>query len=70
MLGSPGMASLLGSLECTPGYYNNEGQPPTAASRYNFLGYPGGPSNEAKPGDPSMNSIQASSASLVTSTSR
>jgi len=34
---------IPGSLECTPGYYNNEGQPPTAAARYNFLGFPGGP---------------------------
>ena len=32
-----------GSLSCTPGYYNNEGHPPTAAQRYNFLGFPGGP---------------------------
>ena len=22
-----GMTGILGSLECTPGYYNNEGQP-------------------------------------------
>ena len=29
--------------ECTPGYYNNEGRAPTAAQRYNFLGFPGGP---------------------------
>lgn len=35
--------ALPGSLECTPGYYNNEGQTPTAAQRYNFLGFPGGP---------------------------
>jgi cyclohexanone monooxygenase len=32
-----------GSLECTPGYYNNEGREPTAAQRYSFLGFPGGP---------------------------
>jgi cyclohexanone monooxygenase len=34
---------IPGSLECTPGYYNNEGKPPTAVQRYNFLGFPGGP---------------------------
>jgi hypothetical protein len=32
-----------GSLECTPGYYNNEGREPTDAQRYSFLGFPGGP---------------------------
>jgi len=32
-----------GSAECTPGYYNNEGQPATAAQRANVLGFPGGP---------------------------
>ena len=43
-LGNSGRSlHIPGSLECTPGYYNNEGQPPTAASRYNFLGFPGGP---------------------------
>lgn len=35
--------NVPGSLECTPGYYNNEGLAPTAAQRYNFLGFPGGP---------------------------
>lgn len=35
--------NVPGSLECTPGYYNNEGRAPTAAQRYNFLGFPGGP---------------------------
>jgi cation diffusion facilitator CzcD-associated flavoprotein CzcO len=35
--------NLPGSLECTPGYYNNEGREPTPAQRYNFLGFPGGP---------------------------
>jgi cation diffusion facilitator CzcD-associated flavoprotein CzcO len=35
--------NIPGSLECTPGYYNNEGRPATAAQRYNFLGFPGGP---------------------------
>jgi cyclohexanone monooxygenase len=32
-----------GSAECTPGYYNNEGQPATAAQRASVLGFPGGP---------------------------
>ncbi|MEJ5170691.1 MAG: hypothetical protein WHU10_06860 [Fimbriimonadales bacterium] len=35
--------NLPGSLECTPGYYNNEGREPTPAQRYNFLGFPDGP---------------------------
>jgi cyclohexanone monooxygenase len=34
---------LIGSPDCTPGYYNNEGQAPTQASRLN-VGYPAGPS--------------------------
>jgi cation diffusion facilitator CzcD-associated flavoprotein CzcO len=34
---------LIGSPDCTPGYYNNEGQAPTPASRLN-VGYPAGPS--------------------------
>ena len=29
--------------DCTPGYYNNEGQLATAAQRRNFLGFPDGP---------------------------
>jgi cation diffusion facilitator CzcD-associated flavoprotein CzcO len=33
---------LLSSLDCTPGYYNNEGQPSTPANRRNAGGYPGG----------------------------
>ncbi len=41
--GGGGTLGFLGSLECTPGYYNNEGQKPTKAQRYDFLGYPGGP---------------------------
>jgi cation diffusion facilitator CzcD-associated flavoprotein CzcO len=41
--GSGRSLQIPGSLECTPGYYNNEGNPPTAAQRYNFLGFPGGP---------------------------
>ena len=44
LLGSgSGFGSIFGSLECTPGYYNNEGQPGTKAQRNNMLGYPGGP---------------------------
>jgi cyclohexanone monooxygenase len=34
---------LPGSQACTPGYYNNEGQAPSAAARLNVLGFPGGP---------------------------
>jgi cyclohexanone monooxygenase len=34
---------MIGSPDCTPGYYNNEGQAPTPASRLN-VGYPAGPS--------------------------
>jgi cyclohexanone monooxygenase len=34
---------LIGSPDCTPGYYNNEGQEPTLASKLN-VGYPAGPS--------------------------
>jgi cation diffusion facilitator CzcD-associated flavoprotein CzcO len=33
--------SLLGSLDCTPGYYNNEGQPAPDAAALN-VGYPAG----------------------------
>jgi cyclohexanone monooxygenase len=44
LLGSGGgFGSMLGNLECTPGYYNNEGRPATKALRNNMLGYPGGP---------------------------
>lgn len=32
-----------GDRDCTPGYYNNEGQTATTESRRNFLGYPEGP---------------------------
>ena len=31
---------VIGSLDCTPGYYNNEGQP--GANRQSFVGYPAG----------------------------
>ncbi|HEX6860771.1 MAG TPA: NAD(P)/FAD-dependent oxidoreductase [Caulobacteraceae bacterium] len=37
-----GMGRMLGSPDCTPGYYNNEGQDPGPASRL-FVGYPAGP---------------------------
>lgn len=32
-----------GNTECTPGYYNNEGQPTGERGRLNWAGYPGGP---------------------------
>ena len=38
-----GMGTLIGSPDCTPGYYNNEGQDPGPAARLN-VGYPAGPS--------------------------
>jgi cyclohexanone monooxygenase len=37
----PGM--ILGSADCTPGYYNNEGQP-GGPGAWTFVGYPMGPS--------------------------
>ena len=40
LLSGPGF--MLGSPDCTPGYYNNEGQDPGPASRF-FVGYPQGP---------------------------
>jgi len=36
-----GPARMLGSPDCTPGYYNNEGQDPGPAARFN-VGYPHG----------------------------
>jgi cation diffusion facilitator CzcD-associated flavoprotein CzcO len=39
LLSGPGM--MIGSLDCTPGYYNNEGQDPGPKSKL-FVGYPGG----------------------------
>src|SRR5688572_21249593 len=39
LLSGPGM--MLGSPDCTPGYYNNEGQDPGPAARLN-VGYPQG----------------------------
>jgi cation diffusion facilitator CzcD-associated flavoprotein CzcO len=41
LLGGPGR--MLGSPDCTPGYYNNEGQDPGPAGRLN-VGYPAGAS--------------------------
>ena len=39
LLSGPGM--MLGSSDCTPGYYNNEGHDPGPARRF-FVGYPQG----------------------------
>ena len=39
LLSGPGL--MIGSQECTPGYYNNEGQDPGPAARLN-VGYPAG----------------------------
>ncbi|MBI1186631.1 MAG: NAD(P)-binding protein [Alphaproteobacteria bacterium] len=39
LLSGPGM--MLASPDCTPGYYNNEGQDPGPAARF-FVGYPAG----------------------------
>ena len=39
LLSGPGM--MLGSSECTPGYYNNEGQDAGPARQF-FVGYPAG----------------------------
>ncbi len=36
-----GGGMMIGSPDCTPGYYNNEGQPPAPSARLN-LGYPAG----------------------------
>jgi cyclohexanone monooxygenase len=40
--GGMGIAGIIGSSECTPGYYNNEGQPGGLGSEL-LLAYPGGP---------------------------
>ena len=32
---------MLGSPDCTPGYYNNEGQDPGPGAKY-YVGYPAG----------------------------
>jgi len=42
LLTGPGRM-MIGSPDCTPGYYNNEGQDPGPAARYN-VGYPAGAS--------------------------
>ncbi|MDZ4371616.1 MAG: NAD(P)/FAD-dependent oxidoreductase [Phenylobacterium sp.] len=42
LLTGPGR-TMLGAADCTPGYYNNEGQDPGPAARLN-VGYPAGPS--------------------------
>ncbi len=42
LLSGPGR-TMLGSPDCTPGYYNNEGRDPGPAARHN-VGYPAGPS--------------------------
>ncbi len=39
LLSGPGL--IIGSQECTPGYYNNEGQEPGPQAR-SFVGYPAG----------------------------
>jgi cyclohexanone monooxygenase len=36
-----GFGRMIGSPDCTPGYYNNEGQDPSEALRY-YVGYPAG----------------------------
>ncbi|MBV1904545.1 MAG: NAD(P)/FAD-dependent oxidoreductase [Pseudomonadales bacterium] len=41
LLTGPGRPSVIGSPDCTPGYYNNEGQAMTAASKLS-VGYPAG----------------------------
>ncbi|MGA0599492.1 flavin-containing monooxygenase [Caulobacter sp. KR2-114] len=40
LLTGPGRM-MMGSADCTPGYYNNEGQDPGPAAKYN-VGYPAG----------------------------
>ena len=39
LLSGPALG-IIGSADCTPGYYNNEGQP--GANRQSFVGYPSG----------------------------
>ena len=38
-----GGAGFLGNPDCTPGYYNNEGQPISRRQHLDAGGYPGGP---------------------------
>ncbi len=40
LLGGPNLG-IIGSADCTPGYYNNEGQPGGVGREW-FVGYPGG----------------------------
>jgi hypothetical protein len=35
--------SFFGNADCTPGYYNNEGQPLNSRARFGMSGYPLGP---------------------------
>jgi hypothetical protein len=35
--------SFFGNADCTPGYYNNEGQPLNSRARFGMAGYPLGP---------------------------
>ena len=35
--------SIFGNLDCTPGYYNNEGKPMGRRERLGASGYPAGP---------------------------
>jgi cation diffusion facilitator CzcD-associated flavoprotein CzcO len=37
------MSAVFGNADCTPGYYNNEGQPLNARARFGMAGYPLGP---------------------------
>jgi len=43
MIGSSGGVGFLGNLDCTPGYYNNEGRPTGRREQLNMAGHPGGP---------------------------
>jgi cation diffusion facilitator CzcD-associated flavoprotein CzcO len=38
-----GQSTVFGNPDCTPGYYNKEGQPLTDVDRLNMAGYAGGP---------------------------
>lgn len=42
LMGGPA-SMMLGSPDCTPGYYNNEGRPMGEKERLSRSGYPGGP---------------------------
>ena len=41
--GLEGARPMLANPDCTPGYYNNEGKPLTAAAALGGVGYPAGP---------------------------